>query len=388
MAGFQRKEQDLFFEIARDIKTSPEKYREAGKQLDKFYSKDEYWANREIELTCCKAYLNPEAPLHKEWGQEFLKHQKERKKELELLLKVKDNSPLALRLRDVWEFLEVNYTLTSSLGDNEAKTILLIVWLLTDPDADKANLNLTQFENWPWGLELGQITEEFSQIRGILAKSWWLNSKRNWGLHKKYPELWKNIIHHAWTMLKAEKELVPKMPEEPAATEQGNKTNKKPPKSKLAQKLIEVIDRVVELAKEVYSCEDKFAYNTEIEQLCGEINALAVECGLANEADLPCSSGMFSWRPSLVMRQASVVMGGFEKAFPEIGQLYTLRAKAKLLAESESQESEEPAETEQDADKIIGNKFNLWGLEIHWRVLWNTLKKPMTNLKTFLRRDK
>jgi len=45
-------------------------------------------------------------------------------------------------------------------------------------------------------------------------------------------------------------------------------------------------------------------------------------------------------------------------------------------------------ETGENADKIIGDKFNLWGLEIHWRALWNKLKKPMTNLKTFLRRDK
>jgi len=50
--------------------------------------------------------------------------------------------------------------------------------------------------------------------------------------------------------------------------------------------------------------------------------------------------------------------------------------------------NEKTAETGKNADKIIGDKFNFWGLEIHWRVLWNKLKKPMTNLKTFLRRDK
>jgi len=45
-------------------------------------------------------------------------------------------------------------------------------------------------------------------------------------------------------------------------------------------------------------------------------------------------------------------------------------------------------ETGKNADKIIGDKFNLWGLEIHWRVFWDKLKKQMTNLKTCLRRDK
>ena len=50
--------------------------------------------------------------------------------------------------------------------------------------------------------------------------------------------------------------------------------------------------------------------------------------------------------------------------------------------------NEKSAETGKNTDKILGDKLSLYGLEIHWRVLWDKLKKPITNLKTFLRRDK
>lgn len=124
----------------------------------------------------------------------------------------------------------------------------------------------------------------------------------------------------------------------------GTGTGGKQSKSKLAQKLIRAIDQATELAKEVYSCGDKSEYNAKMERLGGEINALAIECGLAKEADPPYSPGMLSWHPSLVMKQASAVMGGIErKLFPEIGRLSTLRARAELLTEIGSEHP--PTET-------------------------------------------
>lgn len=43
-----------------------------------------------------------------------------------------------------------------------------------------------------------------------------------------------------------------------------------------------------------------------------------------------------------------------------------------------------PAETEENADKILGDKFNLWGFEIRWRVIWDKLKKQLSRLRAFL----
>lgn len=130
-----------------------------------------------------------------------MKRQEKRKNELKLLLKEKDEPPLPLRLKDAWMFLEVNYVMGTFLGDCQAKIALLIVWLLTDRDADSADFSLTQFQNWPWGFEMG-ITGDFREIRGGLAHDWWLRTDK-----PQYPELLRNIVRQAWAEVKVEKAL-------------------------------------------------------------------------------------------------------------------------------------------------------------------------------------
>jgi len=116
---------------------------------------------------------------------------------------------------------------------------------------------------------------------------------------------------------------------------------------KLAQKLIGVIDQITTLAADGHPPKDISDYNTKMARLGGEVNALAFNCGLANEAEPPYDSGMLSWSVSRTVKYAAVALGGIEKLFPEIARLYTLRAKAKLLVEKGSvkQESEHNANT-------------------------------------------
>jgi hypothetical protein len=44
------------------------------------------------------------------------------------------------------------------VNTEQAKSILLITWLLTDLDAHKAVLGITDFENWPWESRCNAIT--------------------------------------------------------------------------------------------------------------------------------------------------------------------------------------------------------------------------------------
>ena len=57
MAGFQKREQELFLKIARDIKVYPEKYREAGKWLDQYYDYNELCTKKQKEVEQQKCRL-------------------------------------------------------------------------------------------------------------------------------------------------------------------------------------------------------------------------------------------------------------------------------------------------------------------------------------------
>jgi len=36
------------------------------------------------------------------------------------------------------------------LSLEEAQRVIVVTWLLRDPEANKLNLRITEFENWPW----------------------------------------------------------------------------------------------------------------------------------------------------------------------------------------------------------------------------------------------
>ena len=206
---FTNEDHLLFNKIAIDIKNNPPKYYEAGKWLDEYYSEREYWNRRKIEFKCCNAFTDPNAPVPELLvaNSEFMENQEKRKKELELLLRKKEKPPLSLRLRDAWIGIENNCLFTTFLSDKEAKIALLITWLLTDPDASNTKIKLTQFQNWPWGFELDMIGD-LTQIRGGLARSWWLNTKRNWGANQvRFSNSGISTIRYAWEKLEAKKKL-------------------------------------------------------------------------------------------------------------------------------------------------------------------------------------
>ena len=120
--------------------------------------------------------------------------------------------------------------------------------------------------------------------------------------------------------------------------------------TKQAGRLVEVIDRIVRLAKAIppHNVE---VFNEEMETLGAEVNALAIECGLCDEDNPPYIPGMLCWGQSVsdARRLARASMSGFEKAFPEVQKLLTLKMRARLLVqrESEGEQPKKPAEAEQ-----------------------------------------
>jgi hypothetical protein len=235
---FTKDDHLLFIQIATDIKNYPDKYREAGNRLDEFHNEEEYWDRRKLDLKISSALTNPKCPHECKPDPAYFKFHENRKRELDLLIGKKEKPLLPILIRDAWIFLETNYIIGSFLGSEDAKLALLIVWLLTDRDADTANLGLTKFENWPWGYEIGQITDEFDVVRGGLAQQWWLKPDRNWGAPKKqYPDLWRNIIHHVWAKIQSEQPAEPE-PKTPTLTNEANQ----PLQPEIPQNLISCIE--------------------------------------------------------------------------------------------------------------------------------------------------
>ncbi len=60
MSGFQKKEQELFLKIADDIKRYPNRYRNAGKWLDKYYDDTVFLSKKQKEIEQQKHQLRIE----------------------------------------------------------------------------------------------------------------------------------------------------------------------------------------------------------------------------------------------------------------------------------------------------------------------------------------
>ena len=162
----------LFAEIANDIKSDPDNYREAGKWLDEYCNKNSFRKRTEKdmehleqgikdfgvpvedELELAKymleadIYLSPYDVKFNEYGEV----------DIEATMNIIENSKTGYRLylylytwRDaIWYFIG-NWEKIINLGINNSRRILLMTWLLTssDPETESAELNISKFEKMP-----------------------------------------------------------------------------------------------------------------------------------------------------------------------------------------------------------------------------------------------
>jgi len=154
-----KKEQDrqLFNQIAIDIRKHGEKYRKAGNWLDT------YWGD-----------------VIKEQGLSLLN-----------------------RFTKASQVLKAKYSEQSVISEDDALCIILITWLLTDADAEKANLEITEFEKWSW-----EPTNDLTCGSRCAASSLWSQNTYSF-------DSWMNLGQTAWAKLAVEKEFEPGKPVEP-----------------------------------------------------------------------------------------------------------------------------------------------------------------------------
>lgn len=144
----ENKDQDrqLFSQIAIDVREHPNKYRNAGEWLDKY------------------------------WGE-------------------KRQVPQLVRFNEARQDLLKNYKEQDFISEDDTRCIILITWLLTDPDAEKPKFNITEFAKWSW-----------EPTDNILSQSRCAES-RLWRQNAHVYSSWMRLVRIAWKTLETEKEI-------------------------------------------------------------------------------------------------------------------------------------------------------------------------------------
>jgi len=156
----------LFHEIARSIRNNSAKYLEAGKWLDEYCSEDSYWQRKEKKLKKLQQ-KEKEFPV---LGN--IRHVKQLKEEISL-----GRTPaLLVRFQEARNYLLEKYENEAFIPEKDAVRIILISWLLTDPDTEKSNLNITQLEKWSWE----PIDDVTKMSRGYAQFLWSQEPYDNW----------------------------------------------------------------------------------------------------------------------------------------------------------------------------------------------------------------
>jgi hypothetical protein len=249
MAKFQSKDEELFLKIASNVITFPEKYLEAGKWLDQYYDDNKLCAEKQKEIKKYRGQLSGEiVPLearvtnprfndeesHLE-GKLFTKVQR-----LAFLnqFETEKRPSIKERLAYAMEDLYKDYQCAGVLSEQDARDVLLIVWVATDAKTNEMKPSITKFANVPWKTK----AEASSESRFGLASFLFLDLdlalhyeylfKPKDGLSDQSPiyELDTNylrMIHRSWAKIKAEKEITQKPKETGGITQKPIKTGQK-----------------------------------------------------------------------------------------------------------------------------------------------------------------
>ncbi len=167
---------ELFIEIAKDIKANPAKYMEAGKWLDEYCSEDAYWQRQKDNLNKLQAQIHT-LPVELDT--------KRLKKEFE----VRRTPAFLIRFQEAKNSLIEKYEDQQFIPEDDGKCIILITWLLTDPDAEKSNFNITQIEKWSW-----EPMDDVTKMSRGYASFLCFHGGKVYGP-------WMNLVRIAWSKL-------------------------------------------------------------------------------------------------------------------------------------------------------------------------------------------
>lgn len=173
---------ELFRDIAKEIRNNPGKYSEAGKWLDEYCSETGYWQRQENKLKELQAQEKrfPTLPI--------AQHVRQLEKDIE----VRRTPALIIRFQEARNNLIEKYKDQQFIPEDDSKKIIIIAWLLTDPDAEKSNLKITQLKEWSW-----EPIDDVTKLSRGYANFLWFQGGKAYGP-------WMNLIRIAWSKLTTE----------------------------------------------------------------------------------------------------------------------------------------------------------------------------------------
>jgi len=180
------KDRELFHEIAKDIYKNPDKYREAGEWLDEYCNEESYWQRQKNKLEELQSKKEKFSTLP------IVQDVKKLKQEIE----IKQTPALFVRFQEARDYLLEKYEDQQFIPEDDARKLILIVWLLTEPDAEKANVNITNLEKWTWE----PVDNAIKMSRGYAAFLWCHGGRID------KPSM--KLVRIAWAKLSAEEDQV------------------------------------------------------------------------------------------------------------------------------------------------------------------------------------
>ena len=210
----------LFTEIANDIKSNPKEYQEAGDWLNRYCTEDSFrqrikerlqsyeavGAPFEREAEILRFMLEEEAyqtldMLHKmdierENTQDNIEKIVYLKAFLVATKKIEGGTVLRYLWFDTMDFLTKYWPHAPFLSSQNARRVLLMTWLITDPDTDSSGLNITKLEELPWRERYHLSSHTLSNIIGGLPDP----------SREGKEQQWMKAVRAAWIKIQAEKE--------------------------------------------------------------------------------------------------------------------------------------------------------------------------------------
>jgi hypothetical protein len=177
-------DRELFLDITKEIRKNPTKFREAGNWLDEYCTEDTYWQRQENNLK----------ELQRKKKEFPVLENIRRVEQLELKIKERQSPALYIRFKEAQNCLLKKYKNEQFITEDDAKQITLITWLLTDPDAEKADIGITELEKWLW-----DTTDDITKISRRFAQSLWIQSKAGY-------KSWMKLVRISWTKISAGKQ--------------------------------------------------------------------------------------------------------------------------------------------------------------------------------------
>ena len=167
---FTEEERKLFKDIANHIRTNPKDYKEAGEWLNDYCSESAYWLRQENELNTLKE--NQAVFSASTYQRRF--------DDLERRIRERRTPAMYIRFKEAKDFLLNNYGDEEFISKEVAAKVNIITWLITDADAEKTNLHITEFEKWEWEPvnDISRLTRGYAGFLFAQNKDAWMRLVR------------------------------------------------------------------------------------------------------------------------------------------------------------------------------------------------------------------